>query len=418
MLPVYGLYGHAQRNAFVSIALFASFAALLMLVLALFDIARAAAVVSQCADASREPACLSGLDYVTGTWSHFVGRTRLFDTGWLYALAVGFAWVAMNVWWARVIMRYETGARPVERRDAPELHAIVETLAITAGLRCPCIEIVDTDKLNAYASGFSPARATIGVTRGLLAALPRRELEAVMAHEIAHIKLRDIRLMVVAKACSDLSFLFAKVIAETVAQPVRALLALCVLVAVVGPVAAALLIVGLLIAGGWSLVFKSMISRRRELVADAAAIDLTRDAVALASALRRVAANDRMPNLSPATRAMMFSNSAAAFGTATHPSLDMRIAAIMRHALVTESDLASQHRSGSGARTVAGFCQPSEKTQTGAESKMPVWIERWALSGRADRLGKCVMKWALTALVLLPVLFLLPGFLLFLGTRI
>lgn len=413
MMPVCGLYGHSRRNAFLSLALFSGFAALLMAAIALFGLAHAAAFVGHCPPDATPGSCLTGLGYLTATWSHFVAHSQLLDSGWILALAVALTFIAVNVWWCSIAVRLETGARIIERRDAPQLHAMVEALAITAGLPCPRIEIIEIDKLNAYATGYCPSRSTIGLTSGLLAALPRRELEAVIAHELAHIKLRDNRLMAIAKASSDVSFLFAKLIGELSRQPLRAFIAGGLAMIVVGPVATTLLIAGLLVTGGWSLIFKSMISQTRELVADAAAIDLTRDAVALVSALRRMRGNDGLPGLSPATRAMMFSDSGEGTWGATHPGLEHRIAAIMRYALVTEADLAHFNHSVADARYIPPIPEP-RRHRPGAGPALPSWIEKWIVSGRADRSGKLVLGVTLTALLALPVLLLLPGRVMFL----
>ena len=96
------------------------------------------------------------------------------------------------------MIRAGTGARPAVRRLEWELYNTVENLAIAAGMPMPAVEIIETDALNAYASGLGTIDASIAVTRGLLDTLTKDELEAVLAHELTHIRNRDVRLMMVA----------------------------------------------------------------------------------------------------------------------------------------------------------------------------------------------------------------------------
>jgi len=108
-------------------------------------------------------------------------------------------------------------ARPaLQRRDAPELYNLVENLAISVGLPCPRIEVIESSALNAYAAGFFPTSSTIAVTRGLIQALSRDELEAVLAHELTHIRDRDVRLMVVVRACADLMLPVSRTVIERI----------------------------------------------------------------------------------------------------------------------------------------------------------------------------------------------------------
>ena len=91
-----------------------------------------------------------------------------------------------------------SGARIVEREEAPELHATVERLCAMADLPKPRIAIVDTDIPNAFATGRNPAHAAVAVTSGLLRRLEPREIESVLAHELSHIANRDVLIMTMA----------------------------------------------------------------------------------------------------------------------------------------------------------------------------------------------------------------------------
>jgi heat shock protein HtpX len=243
-----------------------------------------------------------------------------------------------------LLMRYATRARPLERREYPELYNLVENLALTAGLPCPTIELIESDKLNAYATGLTPASARLGLTTGLIHTLDRRELEAVIAHEITHIQNGDTKLMAVTKACADL----------VVEQPLRMWHALCamrkhyvrllllspfLIVFVLPPILVTLVLApivyvimlgipALLAVGG--LVCKAMMHHSREFVADAGAIELTKNSAALVSALRKMAGLDAQLTTNLTAQAMMFSGSDGGW-LSTHPKLTARIEAITMH---------------------------------------------------------------------------------------
>src|SRR6202034_365962 len=95
------------------------------------------------------------------------------------------------------IIHSATGAQAVTRQEQPELYNLVENLCISRGLKVPRLYIVETDAMNAYASGIDERSYAITVTSGLLAVLNRDELEAVLAHELTHIMERDTRLLIV-----------------------------------------------------------------------------------------------------------------------------------------------------------------------------------------------------------------------------
>lgn len=108
--------------------------------------------------------------------------------------------IAMNVagyWYSDKLVLAMSGAKPVERRDNPELYDVVDNLAITAGLPTPRVFIIEDESPNAFATGRDPKHAVVAVTRGLLERLDRTELEGVLAHELSHIGNRDMLLSTV-----------------------------------------------------------------------------------------------------------------------------------------------------------------------------------------------------------------------------
>src|SRR3954452_22702413 len=122
----------------------------------------------------------------------------------LAAMALGQLWLS-----ERLALR-AMHAGVVSAQDAPGLHALVERLAIQADVPMPRVAISDIDAPNAFAMGRSPKRATVCVTAGLLQLLERGELEAVLAHEIGHIRNRDVALMTMASFFASVAALVAQ----------------------------------------------------------------------------------------------------------------------------------------------------------------------------------------------------------------
>jgi heat shock protein HtpX len=113
-------------------------------------------------------------------------------------IAIAGGLLIVQYWTSDKIALASARARIVEQNEAPELHAIVERLCLTAGLPMPRIAIVPTDMPNAFATGRSPKHAAVAVTQGLLNRLEPHELEAVIAHELSHVAHRDVAVMTMA----------------------------------------------------------------------------------------------------------------------------------------------------------------------------------------------------------------------------
>lgn len=114
--------------------------------------------------------------------------------GFALALVTNFA----SYWFSDKIALSMNGAREVSASEAPQLHNMVHGLAYRAGLPMPRVYVIDTPQPNAFATGRNPQNAAVAVTQGILRALPPDELEAVLAHEMAHIKHNDILISTVA----------------------------------------------------------------------------------------------------------------------------------------------------------------------------------------------------------------------------
>src|SRR5262249_39031126 len=116
---------------------------------------------------------------------------------WPFIVGAAVVWLLVAYAFNDVLIHAATGAQQVSRAEAPRLYKIIEPLCISRGLAVPQLYIIDTDAMNAYASGIDKRTYSITVTRALLDRLDDRELEAVLAHELTHILDRDVRLLLV-----------------------------------------------------------------------------------------------------------------------------------------------------------------------------------------------------------------------------
>jgi heat shock protein HtpX len=215
-------------------------------------------------------------------------------------------------------------AEPVTRANAPELYEMVGRLAERAGLPMPKVYLVRSEQPNAFATGRNPENAAVAATTGILQILDRDELEGVIAHELAHVKNRDILTMTVAATVAgaismlaQFGFLFGRN-RDTGMGPFGVLLAV-----IFAPMAAALI--------------QMTISRTREYSADKLGAEISRDPLGLASALRKIsgyAHRIEMPSAerNPASAPMFIINplSGARMDNlfSTHPSTENRIRAL------------------------------------------------------------------------------------------
>ena len=232
---------------------------------------------------------LMGLGFLPGT-GRGLGDDMALAASWLGAtipLALGIAaiWFAVAYFGSQAMVDALTGARKVERRTEPELYNLLENLAISRGLRTPTLRVIDNDSLNAFATGLHEGQYSITVTRGLVQTLSRDELEAVLAHELTHVINKDVRTMVIAS-------IFAGIISVIAEMVFRALLysgggrkrdnnknAMPLIL-----IGIAFAVIGFALA----IVIRMMLSRTREYVADAGAVELTKNPDAMISALRKV----------------------------------------------------------------------------------------------------------------------------------
>ena len=224
----------------------------------------------------------------------------------------------------RIVLRMYR-AQEVTAAEAPELHGVVQELALRAGLPMPRVYIIPEDAPNAFATGRNPHKAAVAVTHGLLRLLNRNEVAGVLAHELGHVKNRDTLIMSIAATLggalsmlADMalwgSFLGGGSDEEDAPHPAAGLL-------------------GILVAPFAAMLIQMSISRSREFLADEAGARLTGDPLSLASALRRIDAwSQRIPmqSGSAATAHMLIANPFRGSGLvrlfSTHPSTEERVA--------------------------------------------------------------------------------------------
>ncbi len=262
------------------------------------------------------------------------------SASWLVAtapLALG----ASGVWYAVAFFAHNsiiagaTGARKVERRAEPDLYNLLENLAISRGLRAPDLYVIESPSLNAYASGLTPPQYRVTVTRGLLQTLSRDELECVLAHELTHIINRDVRLMVIAAVFAGVISLIAQIIFRVVMHSggrasgrSRS--------GGGGGGAGAFILIALAAAGVsylLAIVIQMAISRRREFLADAGAVELTKNPDAMITALQKISGNAAL-EAPQQIRGMFIENADSGFAGlfSTHPPIAKRIEALVKFA--------------------------------------------------------------------------------------
>ena len=196
------------------------------------------------------------------------------------AVILAVAGNAYSFWFAHRGVLRVTGAKELVRsRETEEIYDIVENLSIQAGIPIPKIYIVEDPSLNAFATGRDPEHGIVAVTRGLLDALEKTELEGVIAHEISHIKNRDTLIMTIV-------FVLAGVIALIADFALR--MSIFSNSDNRNPLMLVFLIVGALLAPLAATLIRLGVSRKREYLADASAALTTRYPEGLASALEKI----------------------------------------------------------------------------------------------------------------------------------
>ena len=251
--------------------------------------------------------------------------------GLMAAVSVG--WSAVSLAFGDKMVLAMANAKQIDKADAPQLYNVVEEMAIAAGVPMPKVMVLETDALNAFATGNKPGNGTIAVTRGLLNSLSRDELQGVVAHEMSHLANLDTRYMVVVGVTVGLIALVCDMLLRSLAWGrgnrssssdkkgggAAILIILLIVVAILAPIAAKFV--------------QMAVSRQREYLADATSVQFTRNPSGLISALGKLAEKaEPFPGVSRATQHLFIVNPVQTFTAkssallATHPDIADRIA--------------------------------------------------------------------------------------------
>lgn len=259
--------------------------------------------------------------------SMYLGNTSI--TYWVIGGA--FIYALIQYFAASKLAVMSTGAQEIRKKDNPRLYRMVENLSITTGMPMPKVYVIDDPAPNAFATGRDPKHAIVAATTGIMELMDDRELEAVMAHEMAHVQNYDIRVSMIAFGLvsaigilSDLAmhmFFFGGNNDNRNVNPI---------VMVVG-------IVLIILAPIMAMLIQFAISRQREYLADASGVMTTRDPEGLASALEQLEKHGQpMQRQSTSTAHLFFNNplksGAVASLFSTHPPLQERIKRLRKNA--------------------------------------------------------------------------------------
>ena len=317
-MAAYGLYSHIQSNRRRSIILLASLFVLVYVLV--YAGALVAAALSINAD-------LNTLLQIA--WIDLLKAAPFATIGTI-------AWVVIAYYFHQSMIDAVTGAREVTRIEQPRLYNLLENLCISRGITMPKLKVMQSDALNAFATGMNQKQYAITVTSGLLNRLNDAEVESVLGHELTHIRNGDVRMMVIAVIIAGVISFFAELVfrlwfyngfsfggGRSGGRKGG------------GAGIAILIAVGLLVvAYVLSFIIRLALSRSREFLADAGSVELTKNPDAMISALRKIEGRGELRGATSAVMEMCLDNPREGFGELfdTHPTVDSRIAALIKFA--------------------------------------------------------------------------------------
>ena len=358
-MAAYGLYTHIAANKTRSMLLLGG---LFVLVYAMvYAGALIAEVLTYGAGA---PA-----DYYLAAAAHDLIKAFPFATGG------AILWIAIAYFFHQKIVDAVTGGEDVTRQQQPRLYNLLENLCISRGIAMPKLKIVESDALNAYATGLNQRQYAVTVTTGLLSALDDQEVEAVLGHELTHIRNGDVQMMVIAVIIAGAVGFFAELFfrsftnfgyyggygrgswsssssegSNSSSDNKRSSGGGAIIVIIVAVA---------LIALAWLLsqMVRLALSRSREYLADAGSVELTKNPDAMISALRKIENRGELPGATSAVMELCLDNPRQGFSDlfATHPSVEARVQALVK--------FAGGHDSGPLALPSAPTEGPDDQTQ-------------------------------------------------------
>jgi heat shock protein HtpX len=264
---------------------------------------------------------------------------RDFLIAWPFVTAGTALWVWIAYKFHQSIIDMLTGGTEVTRKEQPRLYNLLENLCISRGMPVPRLKIAETSVLNAFTTGMNDKQYAITVTRGLVDNLNDRELEAVLAHELTHIRNGDVRMLVIAVIIAGVISFFGEMIFRIFFQSgmswgggrrsdsdKKG-----------GGAALAIVIALALVAVAWilSIVIHFALSRTREYLADAGAVELTKNPDGMIMALRKIEGRGELEGATSAVMEMCVDNPReGGFGDLfdTHPPIEKRVAALIKYA--------------------------------------------------------------------------------------
>jgi heat shock protein HtpX len=317
----FGLYTHIQSNKRRSVAL------IIGLFLLVYLLAFAGAIVAD--------VVLNGdgrLDVILR------GATKsfLYSLPWVTIGTLLWIWIAWK--FHQSMIDALTGGHEVTRQEEPRLYNLLENLCISRGIMMPKLKVMESDALNAFATGLNDKQYSITVTTGLMNRLDDAELEAVLGHELTHIRNGDVRLLVIAVIIAGVISFFAEIVFRLLFQggfgwrssrsssSDRGK----------GGAMVAILIAVAMLAVAWllSIVIRFALSRQREFLADAGSVELTKNPDAMISALRKIEGRGELEGATSAVMEMCVDNPRSGIADlfSTHPAIDRRVAALVQFA--------------------------------------------------------------------------------------
>lgn len=323
-MAAYGLYTHIASNKIRSMFLLAG------LFVLIYVMVFAGALI---AEVFRHGADYPAAFYITIAWHDLIAALP-------WATAGSALWIVIAYFFHQSIIDAVTGGHDVTRKEQPQLYNLLENLCISRGIPMPKLKVIDTDAINAFATGLNRRQYAITVTTGLMNGLNDREMEAVLGHELTHIRNGDVQLMVVAVIIAGVVGFVAELSFRIIFngggwRSSRSSSRDSDSKGGGGAVIAVILAM-VLIALSWFLsqVIRMALSRSRELMADAGSVELTKDPDAMISALRKIENRGELPGATSAVMEMCVDNPRQGFADlfATHPSIETRVRALVTYA--------------------------------------------------------------------------------------
>ena len=327
-MAAYGLYTHIASNKFRSMLLLAG------LFVLIYVLVFAGALIAEVM-----------LDSGRTVDLYLAAATRDLIKAFPIATIASALWIVIAYFFHQKIIDAVTGGHDVTRQEQPRLYNLLENLCISRGIPMPKLKIMDSDALNAFATGLNQRQYAVTVTTGLLNALNDQEIEAVLGHELTHIRNGDVQLMVVAVIIAGVIGFFGEMVFRVFfntgfrfggGRSSSSSSSSSDRKGGGGGAIFAILIAAALIALAWALsqVVRFALSRSREFLADAGSVELTKNPDAMISALRKIENRGELPGATSAVMEMCIDNPREGFADlfATHPSVDSRVRALVKFA--------------------------------------------------------------------------------------